>query len=79
MVQNIFKVNNKYAKTTSENAIKFAEAYSEPCQTSKIELFAKIVDGFLAINYFFKTHHLRCLTGFGKCLWISTMFLYSIF
>ena len=34
------------------------EAYSESCQTSKMECFAKIV------NYFRKTFHLRCLRGF---------------
>ena len=34
-----------------------AEAYLEPCQTSKMmELFAKVVNG--------KKLHLRCLTGF---------------
>ena len=38
------------------------EAYSEPCQTSKMEGFAKIVNGFLAGNYFRKTLHLICLT-----------------
>ena len=27
-----------------------AEAYSEPCQTSKIELFTKIVRGFTVTN-----------------------------
>ena len=32
------------------------EAYSEPCQTSKMELFAKIVNAFQL--------HLRCLTEF---------------
>ena len=33
-----------------------AEAYSEPCQTSKMELFAKIVNGFKS-----KKFHRRCL------------------
>ena len=31
--------------------------YSEPCQISKMELFAKIV----IVNYFHKKLHLRCL------------------
>ena len=39
------------------------EAYSEPCQTSRMEGFAKIVNSFLALNYFRKTLHLICLTG----------------
>ena len=37
-------------------------AYSEPCQTSKMERFAKIINGE-AVNYFRKMLHLRCLTG----------------
>ena len=41
-----------------------SEAYSECCQTSKIQRFAKIVNGLLAVNYFYKTFHLRCLIGF---------------
>ena len=35
------------------------EDHSEPSQISKIELFAKI-----AVNYFPKKLHLRCLIGF---------------
>ena len=31
------------------------EAYSEPCQTSKIELFAKIVNGFQPLTIFAKS------------------------
>ena len=31
------------------------EAYSEPCQTSKMELFAKIVNGFSYLNIFAKS------------------------
>ena len=40
----------------------FTEAYSEFCQTSKVELFAKIIN-FSAVNYFPKNLHLRCLKG----------------
>ena len=36
-----------------------AQAFSEPCQTSKMERFAEIVNGF----QFRKMLHLRCLTG----------------
>ena len=39
------------------------EAYSETCQTSKMEYFTKIVNG-LAVNYFRKKLHLGYLTGF---------------
>ena len=35
-----------------------AESYSEPCQTSMMGRFAKIVN-----DYFPKTLHFRCLTG----------------
>ena len=37
------------------------EAYSETCQRSKMERFAKIVD---SVNYFPKTFHRKFLTGF---------------
>ena len=39
------------------------EAYSELCQTSKMERFARIVNGFQK-NYFHKKLLLRCLTEF---------------
>ena len=39
------------------------ETYSDPSQTSKMALFAKIVNG-LAVHYFREKLHLRCLTGF---------------
>ena len=38
-----------------------SEAYPEPCQTSKMECFEKIVN----VTYFHKTLHLRCLKGFS--------------
>ena len=40
-----------------------ANACSESCQTSKMEHLAKTY-GFLVVNYFRKTLHLRCLEGF---------------
>ena len=43
------------------------EACSESSQTSKAELFVKIVNDFRPlspVNYFHKKLHLRCLTGF---------------
>ena len=46
-----------------------SETYLEPCQTSKMELFAKIINGFLVVDCIRKTPHLRCLAGFGIRLW----------
>ena len=43
--------------------------YSEPCQVSKVELFAKIVNGWKPLIIFAKKLHLRCLTGFWIRLW----------
>ena len=37
------------------------KAYSEPCQTSNMEHFAKESTN---VNYFLETLYLRCLTGF---------------
>ena len=50
---------------------KIREAYSKPCKTSKIERFEKTVNWHLAVDYFRKTPHLRCLTEFWICLWWS--------
>ena len=46
------------------------EMYSEPCQTSKMKLYAKIVN----VNYFHKKLHLRCWTGFWIRLCINLVF-----
>ena len=43
------------------------EAYSEPSPTSKVECFAKIVNGFQRLHKGLKTLHIRSLEGF----WIS--------
>ena len=42
--------------------------HSEPCQLSKMEIFAKIVNGF---NFwlFLKKLHFKCLARFCVCLW----------
>ena len=37
-----------------------AETYSEPCQTNKMDHFAKKSQRLLVVNYFCKTFHLRC-------------------
>ena len=53
-----------------------AEVYSGPCQTTKMELFAKIVNDVKPLTFFEKNvfrpyftnvltiFHFRCLTGF---------------
>ena len=40
------------------------EAHSKPCQTSKIQLFAKMVSKFSAVKLFHKKHHFWCLNMF---------------
>ena len=46
------------------------EAQSEPCQRSKMERFLEIRQWILAIDYFCKMFHLRCLAGLSIHLWI---------
>ena len=41
-----------------------AEAYSGPCQTSKMELFVNIINGLKPLTIFTKKLHLRCFTRF---------------
>ena len=50
---------------------RIAEKYAEPCQISKVEMFAKTVNGLKPLTVFTKTLHLRCLTGFLIRLCIS--------
>ena len=45
--------------------------YSEPCEISKMELFAKL------INFYCKKLHLRFLTGFS--LWVYNKVTFSFF
>ena len=40
------------------------QTYSEPCQMSRMDRFAKIVKRLLAVNIFWETLHLRCLQWF---------------
>ena len=53
-----------YQKFTSvlANSNTITDAYSEPCQSSKMELFAKIVNG-LTVNYFAKSSILDVWQG----------------
>ena len=39
-----------------------SEMYLEPCQTSKMGPFAKMINGFQLLNIFAKKFELRCLT-----------------
>ena len=45
---------------------KVTEAYSEFCQTPKMERFAEIVNGYqsLTISIFYQKLHFKCLAGF---------------
>ena len=45
--------------------------YSEPCEISKMEVFAKV------INFYCKKLHLRFLTGFS--LWVYNKVTFSFF
>ena len=40
------------------------EEHSEPCQTSKMKFFARVVNGFQLLTTFCKKIHFRYLTGF---------------
>ena len=57
--------------------IVYWEVYSDSCQTSKIELFGKLVNEWKLLTFFLKTLHLRRLIGFWMRLsWIKSK-LYS--
>ena len=61
LISKIYEFTDIYDGDVRENekaSIIDTEAYTEPCQTSKMECFAK------EVNYFCKTLHLRYLTGF---------------
>ena len=45
------------------------EVYSKPCQTSKMERFCENSQQLKATNYFYKTLHIWCFTGFWIRLW----------
>ena len=49
----------------------YAKAYSESSQTSKMELFEKIVLRGLVVHFFPHKLHLRCLTRLWMYLWFS--------
>ena len=47
-----------------QNNLSNPEAYSGPCQTSKMRVFCRNIQQLKAVNYFHKTLHVRCLTEF---------------
>ena len=53
-----------YTKFSSKTSVKCSEVYLGPCQTSMMELFTKIVNGFIS----YRNHYLICkviqMTGF---------------
>ena len=51
---NFVKFSGQFSKT--------AEAYSEPCQTSRMERFVKIANGLQQLTIIAKKFNLRCLT-----------------
>ena len=57
-------ITNKFLFFKVFNYSTELEAYSEPCQTSKMKGFARIFIGFLVVNYFRKTLGLKYLPGF---------------
>ena len=64
-------IYSKYSRVSllepGQNNLSNPEAYSEPCQTSKMDCFAKIVNGWKslkAVNYSCKALNLRFLTEF---------------
>ena len=48
-----------------------AKAFCGPCQTSKMELFAKIINGWKQSIILDKNLHLRRLSGFPKLFWAA--------
>ena len=56
-----------FLKTLSTSNV-FVKAYSELCQTSKMDTFAKIVNDLKLLIVFTKKLHLGCLTELKICL-----------
>ena len=60
---NMFQ-NKFFSRTKCSFPFYVAEVYSEPCQKSKMELFAKIVTTLKPLTNVAKKVHRRCSTGF---------------
>ena len=65
----IFKVSENFGTLCTKGLNGFTEAYSEPCQTSKMEVFVKTFNSLKPLNIFSKTLHLWRLTGLQIRLW----------
>ena len=66
MFKNFFLIQQIQLKTeflAATDSPVCPEVYSEPCQTSKMEYFAKVVKGWNPLTTFSKTLHPRCLPG----------------
>ena len=66
---NWFKNETSLTLEANSEALYTLYTYLEPCQTAKMEFFAKTVNGFY---YFCKRLHLRCLARFWVHLWVGT-------
>ena len=74
----IYRLNSKiYTNFIFETS--FFEAYSKPCQTSKMEIFAEfffeMYSGFQSLNIFAKSSSLDVWQGFEYTLYILLLFL----
>ena len=65
-------MRNTSQKTKSAKSIRGSEAYSKPCQSSKNELFAKIINSFQPFTIFEKTSILDIQQGF-EYIWGSIL------
>ena len=57
----------------------FTEAYLEPCGTSTMEFFTKIVNGLYPSTIFAKMLPRRCLTGFLIRIWFTRCTMQNCF
>ena len=53
-------------------------AYSKPCQTTKLKIFQKIINGWILLALSVKNIHLRCLIEFWICVGCSWQILLQI-
>ena len=53
-----------YTHTHTHTLVTSTEAYSEPSQKFETDFFTKKRYQLIAVNYFHKIFHLRCLIGF---------------
>ena len=56
-----------------------SETNSESCQTSKIDLFAKIVKNLKSFTIVCKNLHLGCLIRFWMCFWRTNSYIFGLY